>query len=456
MVLNSSSITFMNIVKQAVDALPWKRFPKKNNLSTRERRALQELSKNKKITIKPADKGGLVVVQNTEEYHAEVTRQLFDRTNYKVLKSNPTAQIIILIRNVVQAAIDEGTISDRTGQYLCTKFPTIPVFYTLPKVHKGVFPPPGRPIVAGTDSVFQPLAIFVDQFLQPLVPKTKSFLKDTKDFLLKLRDLAPPIGSILVTLDVNSLYTSIPHNEGLRAVRQHLSESAISGKMLDFVSSLLEIVLKKNYFRYGTIFYEQCKGTAMGANMAPAYANLYMSSFEDSYIWFNNPFLDKVFTWFRYIDDCFLIWTGNSCELQQFFEFLNSRNLNITFTMESNHESVHFLDVLVYKEGNKLATDLYVKSTDVNSFLDFSSYHPVGQKKSIPYSQMLRVKRIVSDHTRLDTRLHTLSTKFRDKGYTRRVLQQAQLKTLGVTREALLLDAPKKKMDRLPFVSTYS
>uniref|UniRef100_A0A8C5MMF6 Reverse transcriptase n=1 Tax=Leptobrachium leishanense TaxID=445787 RepID=A0A8C5MMF6_9ANUR len=283
-----SSTTFMNVVKQAIDGLPWQKVPNRNNLSTGEWRALKELSENKKITIKQADKGGLVVVQNTDDYQAEVTRQLFDRANYRVLKSNPTAQIINLIKNTVLTALNEGIISEKICQFLCTKFPTIPFFYTSPKVHKGLFPPPGRPIVAGTDSVFQPLAIFIDQYLQPLVPKVKSFIKDTKDFLLKIRDLQLPSGAILATLDVNSLYTSIPHNEGLRAIRQHLVESTTSAKLVDFVLDLLEIVLKKNYFRYGTIFYEQSKGTAMGANMAPSYANLYMSSFENIHIWSNH------------------------------------------------------------------------------------------------------------------------------------------------------------------------
>uniref|UniRef100_A0A8C5WLI7 Reverse transcriptase domain-containing protein n=1 Tax=Leptobrachium leishanense TaxID=445787 RepID=A0A8C5WLI7_9ANUR len=249
----------MNVVKQDIENLNYDQKRIRNNLTVRERRALKELSNNKKLTIKPADKGGLIVIQNTEDYHAEVLRQVLDRANYRILKSNPTNQILRIINGVVSTALDERIISEKIAKFLCNKTPTIPVFYTLPKVHKGIFPPPGRPIVAGTDSIFQPLAIFVDKFLQPLVPQARSFIRDTKDFLLKLRDLSLPADVILATLDINSLYTSIPHNEGIVAIKQYLSIAVSPPKLVDFILALLEIVLKKNFFRYGSIFYKQIR-----------------------------------------------------------------------------------------------------------------------------------------------------------------------------------------------------
>ena len=42
--------------------------------------------------------------------------------------------------------------------------------------------------------------------------------RDTTDFINKIRRLAAqPSNSLLVTFDVSSLYTNIPHNEGIRA-----------------------------------------------------------------------------------------------------------------------------------------------------------------------------------------------------------------------------------------------
>ena len=54
---------------------------------------------------------------------------------------------------------------------------------------------------------------FVDHYLQPLVHKIPSFVKDTYDFLNKLVTIGKlPSNSLLVTLDVSSLYANILHN----------------------------------------------------------------------------------------------------------------------------------------------------------------------------------------------------------------------------------------------------
>ena len=57
------------------------------------------------------------------------------------------------------------------------------------------------------------------QHLQNFLDKIPSFLKDTTDFLCKLNDITHLVkpDSLLVTMDVNSLYTNIPHSDGLEA-----------------------------------------------------------------------------------------------------------------------------------------------------------------------------------------------------------------------------------------------
>ena len=61
---------------------------------------------------------------------------------------------------------------------------------------------------------------FLDHQLKPIVMQVKSYIKDTQDFLKKLRD--PPYlpeESIICTTDVVGLYLSIPNEEGLRFLR---------------------------------------------------------------------------------------------------------------------------------------------------------------------------------------------------------------------------------------------
>ena len=55
---------------------------------------------------------------------------------------------------------------------------------------------------------------FVDHHLPPLVEAIPSYIRDTTNFLLKVKSLTNlPSDTLLVTLDVSSLYTSIPHHQ---------------------------------------------------------------------------------------------------------------------------------------------------------------------------------------------------------------------------------------------------
>ncbi len=54
-----------------------------------------------------------------------------------------------------------------------------------------------------------------------------------------------------------------------------------------------------------------------------------------------------------------------------------------------------FLDTTVKVDTDgSLYTTLYTKPTDTHTYLHYTSAHPSHQKKSGPYSQLVRVKRI--------------------------------------------------------------
>ena len=62
--------------------------PKYQNLTYEERNALKQLEKNPEITIRSADKGGAVVVLDTEYYHKKMLENLNSPT-YKQLVRHP-------------------------------------------------------------------------------------------------------------------------------------------------------------------------------------------------------------------------------------------------------------------------------------------------------------------------------------------------------------------------------
>ena len=134
---------------------------------------------------------------------------------------------------------------------------------------------------------------------------------------------------------------------------------------------MAEFILKKIFFEFETKIIQKISGTAMGTKFAPPYACLFMDRIE-------NVFLDseivKSWLWLRYIDDKFYIWTDGEDKLEGFLNRLNNFHPNLKFTYQNSKSSVNFLHVSVTIVDNKLA-------------------HPFQDKKSIVYSQGLRIER---------------------------------------------------------------
>ena len=89
-----------------------------------------------------------------------------------------------------------------------------------------------RPILSATDSPTERISAFVDHFLRPQVEKIKSYVKHTTHFLniiKNLRDL--PEESLLVTLDVSSLYTNIDNEEGILACAKIPNKEKEAGEL---------------------------------------------------------------------------------------------------------------------------------------------------------------------------------------------------------------------------------
>ena len=284
----------------------------------------------------------------------------------------------------------------KTKQFLTQTDPKPGRFYILPKIHK--HGNPGRPIVSSNGHPTERISQFVDYYLKPLVHKTASFIKDTTHFLNgKLDQLGPlPSNAILVTLDVSSLYTNIPHNEGIDACRHYLNtrDQSTSTVRTETPCDLIRMILTMNSFEFNNTFYMQTHGTAMGTRMAPSYANLFLAKFETDALT-HAPY--QPHTWWRFIDDIFMIWTHTEDELRTFITYLNNIHPTIKFTSSHSATSTSFLDVKVsLSQFGKVETDLYTKPTDKHQYLLQSSCHPLHTKRAIPFSLALRLRRICS------------------------------------------------------------
>ena len=85
-----------------------------------------------------------------------------------------------------------------------------------------------------------------------------------------------------MTLDATSLYSNIPHKDGIKACEHFLnSKPSSSGISTESVCELISTVLTKNHFQFNGENYLQTMGCAMGTKMAPSYSSLFMGKFEE-------------------------------------------------------------------------------------------------------------------------------------------------------------------------------
>ena len=84
---------------------------------------------------------------------------------------------------------------------------------------------PARPVISNCGTPTEKISEFLDGQLKPIIHKSWYYIKDSGDFIRKIKNLADiPEGAILVTADAVSLYPSIPHQAGLEALKKALDE----------------------------------------------------------------------------------------------------------------------------------------------------------------------------------------------------------------------------------------
>lgn len=274
--------------------------PVKNNICSQERNAIQSLIEDDSIIIKQADKGGTIVILDKEHYKKLVLEQLNNGHFYREIEECEVSKTMNKIKRFTKKF--ENHLTEKEMDYLVNFETKNSNFYGLPKIHKSKelkdgmekinssyikLPQPGdlklRPIVAGPSCPTQRLSNLIDIILKPLCDTIPSFIRDNMDFLNHLPKTVEN-NTTLVSFDVTSLYTNIPHNLGLEAISFWMDKQ---GHQIDqrFPKELilegLQLILENNHFFFDDKYYLQIKGTAMGTKVAPKYATLVLGFLEE-------------------------------------------------------------------------------------------------------------------------------------------------------------------------------
>jgi hypothetical protein len=291
-------------------------------------------------------------------------------------------------------------------------------FYALAKIHKT--PTAVRPIISNCNGIFEGLSIWLDAKLKPYLLETTTYLRDSTTLLDDLDSLTPEPNDIMITFDVNSLYTSLSTEDALIRINQVIANDPWRRAIM----SGLRILLQSNYFLFGDTLWLQKQGTAMGTPVAPTFASLYLAQIENTILLPHFSHLIKYYK--RYIDDGFMILRNhheNPFTIHGFLA-LYTKVTKLKFTWASNQYSIPFLDLEIQRLENQFTYRTHQKQLNLYLYLPAASAHPPGVLKGLIFGLLKKYRRQNPLDSDFQDFMKKLFLRLRFRGYNTLSLQR--------------------------------
>lgn len=353
-----------------------------------------------------ADKNLGIVVMDHHDYERLCLDHLQDASTYRLLSpSESTSLHDTMTERHLQMTAQAGPYLSPLQLAFLTHEDweyKLPNFHVLPKLHKSG-PLKGRPIVGATAWFTTPASKLLDRLLLPHLEVHNQVLKNTPAAINLVRNLKIPDQTLLVTLDVTSLYTNI-HLPLLQALLDTLPQPC---------STLLSFITNNNFFTFGGQVYQQVQGIAMGTNSAVNLANLYLATYLDPHL-MNHP---QVLAYGRYIDDILLVWTGDHTDLNTFVSQANTLVPGIKLTMNCSSTNMPFLDISLTISNGRITYAPYSKPMSRFLYLPFHSSHPSHILSGWLKGEAIRLLRHSPSPFTYKTELEKFITRLRARGY---------------------------------------
>jgi hypothetical protein len=200
-----------------------------------------------------------------------------------------------------------------------------------------------------------------------------------------------------ITMDVTDLYTMIPQEGGITAIKRLIEASSlkkIDGVKKEIILAIARLVMTNNYFYLNGFYYKQIRGSTMGSPLTLTIANAYMYFVERPIAkWAKGT----CSAYYRYIDDLFIMSNVHADILKGLVHFWNKLDKNIELS-DSIGRTAEYLDVKLENKEGKLVTEVFHKPSHGPYFLPFSSIHAEHIKKNISFGALIRAIRYSSNY----------------------------------------------------------
>ena len=374
------------IKRSAYESLKINKNKKPINISSNELRALKSLLMDKSIVLMKADKGRSCVLMDKEQYIIKVKQLLSTGNTFQKISTidskgnfNDIEHVIKTMEGKLNYRIKDlkrlNKINEDEYNWLKATATRCPVLFCQPKVHKVGMPL--RPIISTTNSYNYNLSKYLTKLLEEARGKSPSYIKDSFSFATLIQQQIPSKNDYMISLDVESLFTSIPVQESINLAIETISNK--KEKDPSFIKlnekdlrQLFELCITNMPFRFYNELYRQTEGVSMGSPLAPVLADLFMAHIDSKLQ--NYQHYNKIKTYYRYVDDTFIVINGNGKDADNLLNYTNSIHPNIKFTYEKkNNFQISFLDVKIIRERKKFDTTIFRKATHTGQLLHWHS-----------------------------------------------------------------------------------
>jgi len=428
------------------------------NHTKEEKLALEAAREDSSVIFKPSDKCKGLVIMPKQTYIDKVQPIVAE---YEHITKNPTPKLEAMTKRVIHETMD-NVVHEKVIKNIIPNSSRTAELYGLPKNHKANVPL--RPIVSACGDPLDKLSWFLERIITQLLPLIPAHLKNTEQYLSTLKNKYPdslPPGAIVFTMDVQNLYGNVPTDEAITAVcnmiHSHKNQIDLFGITLDDLRTLLQHCLQNNYVRFGTEFYKQTKGIAMGSRVAPPIAITFMHTVESLIL--SSPGHQPVL-YLRYIDDILGVWTHGADALDEYHQFINSFHPSLKFSLEktnaNQNSSVPFLDTrITVTPAGQYSTELYFKPMASPIIIHFTSAQPIQVKLAVLHSELTRAKRTGSNDETIERGIQKVTQIFLSNGYPLRIIKRAIFKVKNIEKLSNKQDRDRQKNTTfisLPFI----
>ena len=347
----------------------------KVKVNSDNKRIIEGLYKNDKIVVLRQDKGRGVVIMNKSDY-VKKCELFLEGPEFKVLSTDPTSTFQTSVQNKLRRMKNKFSVSEYNRLYPTSSQPGL--FFGLAKVHKlkdgqkNVKDLPLRPVISNIGTTTYSISKHLANVLAPLT-KSVHNIESTKDFISKLKRVRIQNGYQMVSLDVVSLFTSVPLDYTINIILDKIYKDKLIQTKLsrDQFKTLLELCTKEMHFSFNGKVYKQINGVAMGSPLGPVLANIFMVHLENHMITRLSGIMSL---WYRYVDDTFtFIKEGEIDNVRKALDAFHN-DIKFTYEVESNNE-ISFLDVkVIRKSDGTFDTDVFRKKTDSNIYMNWLSF----------------------------------------------------------------------------------